>query len=60
MVDYAESLRLLKEKQQYANYLVTQMCFDPGVLSSGYAGHSPDGVRLPAWLGLPGVAEIPN
>lgn len=60
VVDYAESLRLLKDKQQYANYLVTQMCFDPGVLIKWLQGIRRAGVSLPAWLGLPGVAEIPK
>lgn len=60
VVDDAESLRLLSEKQQYANYLVTQMCFDPDVLIKWLQGIRRAGVSLPAWLGLPGVAEIPK
>jgi methylenetetrahydrofolate reductase (NADPH) len=53
-------IRLLKEKQQYSTYLVTQMCFDPGVLVSWLQTIRQAGVTLPAWLGLPGVAEIPK
>lgn len=60
MVDDAESLQLLREKQQYANYLVTQMCFDPDVLTKWLLGIRRAGVSLPAWLGLPGVVEIPK
>lgn len=60
VVDDAESLGLLNDKQQYANYLVTQMCFDPDVLIKWLQGIRRAGVSLPAWLGLPGVAEIPK
>jgi methylenetetrahydrofolate reductase (NADPH) len=60
LVDDAELLRLLKEKQAYANYLVTQMCFDPDVMISWLRTIRQAGVTLPAWLGLPGVAEIPK
>jgi len=60
LVGEAELLGLLKEKQAYANYLVTQMCFDPGVLINWLQTIRQAGVTLPAWLGLPGVAEIPK
>lgn len=60
LVDNDELLRLLKEKQQYANYLVTQMCFDSDVMISWLRTIRKAGVTLPAWLGLPGVAEIPK
>ena len=60
LVDNDELLRLLKEKQQHANYLVTQMCFDSDVMISWLRTIRKAGVTLPAWLGLPGVAEIPK
>ena len=60
MVDDASLLRLLKEKQELSTYLVTQMCFDPGVLVKWLQKIRRAGVTLPAWLGLPGVAEIPK
>jgi methylenetetrahydrofolate reductase (NADPH) len=60
LVDDAALLRLLKEKQAYSNYLVTQMCFDPVVMISWLRNIRRAGVTLPAWLGLPGVAEIPK
>jgi len=60
LVDDDELLRLLKEKQQYANYLVTQMCFDSTVMVNWLRSIRRAGVTLPAWLGLPGVAEIPK
>jgi methylenetetrahydrofolate reductase (NADPH) len=60
LVDEAELLRLLKEKQSLANYMVTQMCFDPVVLLDWLRRMRAGGVSLPAWVGLPGVAEIPK
>jgi methylenetetrahydrofolate reductase (NADPH) len=60
LVDDAELVHLLQVKQAFANYLVTQMCFDAGVLVRWLRGIREAGVRLPAWIGLPGVAEIPK
>jgi len=53
-----ELLRLLREKQPYATYLVTQMCFEPDVLIGWLRTVRAAGVTLPAWLGLPGVADM--
>ena len=58
LVDDAELVRLLREKQAYATYLVTQMCFDPDVLIAWLRRVRGEGVSLPAWIGLPGVAEF--
>lgn len=60
LVENDELLRLLKEKQEFATYLVTQMCFDPDVLLRWLQEIRSAGVTMPAWLGLPGVAEIPK
>ncbi len=60
LVDDAELLRLLGEKQPLATYLVTQMCFDPAVLIRWLRRIRGEGIALPAWIGLPGVAEIPK
>jgi methylenetetrahydrofolate reductase (NADPH) len=57
LVNDAELLRLLVEKQKVATYLVTQMCFDPGTIISWLSGIRKAGVLLPAWIGLPGVAD---
>lgn len=59
-VDPAESLRLLREKQRVSNYLVTQMCFDADLLVGWLKRIRAAGVTLPAWLGLPGVVDIPK
>ena len=58
IVSKDELLRLLLEKQPFATYLVTQMCFDPNALIEWLRGIREAGVTLPAWLGLPGVAEL--
>ena len=58
LVDDAELVNLLKQKQEVANYLVTQMCFDIDVLVGWLRDIRNAGVTMPAWLGLPGVAEI--
>jgi len=57
LVDDAELLRLLLEKQKVSTYLVTQMCFDTGVLINWLKAIRQAGVALPAWIGLPGVAD---
>jgi len=48
----------LKEKQQYASYLVTQMCFDPQTIANWLKGIRKAGVTLPVRVGLPGVANL--
>jgi methylenetetrahydrofolate reductase (NADPH) len=53
-----ELVNLLLEKQQFATYLVTQMCFDPGVLMAWVQRIRESGITLPAWIGLPGVADM--
>ena len=50
-------LNALLMKQKFANYLVTQMCFDADVVGSWLHTIRENGVHLPAWLGLPGVAD---
>ena len=58
LIGDAELLRLLQEKQPLATYLVTQMCFDSTALIAWLLRAREAGVSLPAWIGLPGVAEI--
>lgn len=58
LVDDEKLLKLLLEKQHYATYLVTQMCFDPKALVNWLRIIRNAGVALPAWIGLPGVADV--
>ena len=52
-----ELLQALLDKQSYANYLVTQMCFDAVSIIRWLRQIRAAGVNLPAWIGLPGVAD---
>lgn len=60
LVDEAELMKLLREKQPFATYFVSQMCFDPAVLIGWLRRVRAAGIMLPAWLGLPGVVEVPK
>lgn len=60
LVGRKELLDLLLEKQGLATYLVTQMCFDAAIISAWLLEIRRAGVALPAWLGLPGVVELPK
>lgn len=49
--------RALEAKQAFANYLVTQMCFDAAALEAWLRTLRARGITLPAWIGLPGVYD---
>ena len=57
-VDNDVMLAELEKKQPLANYLVTQMCFDPEALGNWLYGIRERGIDLPAWIGIPGVADL--
>ena len=48
----------LKDKQPYASYMTTQMCFDPAIISNWISEVRADGITLPIHLGMPGVAPL--
>ena len=48
----------LKDKQPYASYMTTQMCFDPAIISNWISDVRADGITLPIHLGMPGVAPL--
>ena len=50
-------LEQLLKKQEFANYLVTQMCFDAEIIGSWIPQIRENGVTLPVWLGLPSVSD---
>ncbi len=52
-----ELIEQLLAKQEYANYLVTQMCFDAGRIEAWLREIRSRGVHLNAWLGMPGASE---
>ncbi len=47
----------LHDKQPYASYMTTQMCFDNRAITDFVATSRADGVTMPVHLGLPGVAD---
>lgn len=50
-------LEHLLMKQEVSNYMVTQMCFNAGVLAAWLRDVRERGITLPAWIGLPGVSD---
>lgn len=50
--------KALHDKQPFASYMATQMCFDPGAIGSWIAATRADGISLPLHLGIPGVADV--
>ena len=47
----------LKKKQEFSNYIVTQMCFDAGIIGNWVRELRDNGIHLPVWLGLPSVSN---
>lgn len=50
-------LDALRDKAAFANYMTTQLCFDPGAIATWIAARRAEGVGLPIHVGVPGVAE---
>jgi methylenetetrahydrofolate reductase (NADPH) len=50
-------LEALRRKQQYADQIVTQLCFDAGALIDWVRAIRAEGIDLPVVVGLPGVVE---
>lgn len=50
-------MRELERKQEHAQYIVTQMCFDADRLGTWLIDINHRGIRLPVWIGLPGAIE---
>ncbi|MGI8827213.1 MAG: methylenetetrahydrofolate reductase [Chloroflexota bacterium] len=48
-------LQALRDKQPFATYMVTQICFDPEVTVAWLAKIRSQGIRLPVYIGLPGI-----
>jgi len=42
-------------KEEFATYIVSQICFDPQVTAAWVAGVWKHGMRLPIYIGLPGL-----
>ena len=46
--------RVLSEKSRLADYVTTQMCFDPGAVRAWIARQRERGIALPVLIGIPG------
>lgn len=51
-------LAVLRQKEPLASYMTTQMCFNPGAVSSWIGRMRTAGITLPVHLGLPGVTDL--
>lgn len=57
LIDETTLRQALLEKQRFATYMVTQICFDARVIARWLAATRQDGVALPVYIGLPGVVD---
>jgi methylenetetrahydrofolate reductase (NADPH) len=57
LIDDETLRRALVDKQQYATYMVTQICFDPDTIVAWLADTRQRGIALPVYIGLPGVVD---
>jgi len=53
----APLLDALLAKAAFANYITTQLCFDPVAIGRWVAARRAEGITLPIHVGVPGVAE---
>ena len=54
LIDSAVLDQALLEKSRRADYVATQLCFDPGALTGWIAGQRARGMTLPVLIGMPG------
>ena len=50
-------LDALRAKAEFAQYMTTQLCFDPVAISTWLSARRAEGLTLPVHVGVPGVAE---
>lgn len=50
-------LDALRAKAEFAQYMTTQLCFDPAAISTWISARRAEGLTLPVHVGVPGVAE---
>jgi methylenetetrahydrofolate reductase (NADPH) len=50
-------LDALRAKAEFAQYMTTQLCFDPVAISTWLAARRAEGLTLPVHIGVPGIAE---
>jgi len=57
LIDDEELDRALLDKQPFATYVVTQLCFDADTILGWISGIRHKGIRLPVYVGLPGEVD---
>jgi methylenetetrahydrofolate reductase (NADPH) len=57
LISSGRLLQALREKQRLADYMVTQICFDPATIMRWLAGMREQGIKLPVYLGIPGLLK---
>jgi methylenetetrahydrofolate reductase (NADPH) len=57
LIGEEELYRALMDKQHFASYVVTQLCFDADAILGWISGIRHRGVHLPVYVGLPGAVE---
>jgi methylenetetrahydrofolate reductase (NADPH) len=56
-INNAELFRALSEKQPFAEYMITQICFDQKKITSWLEDMRTRGINLPVYIGIPGVIK---
>ena len=52
------TVQAMTEKQAFASYIVSQICFDPRVIAGWIAAVRARGTHLPIYIGLPGAVDL--
>ncbi|MGP4019848.1 methylenetetrahydrofolate reductase [Saccharopolyspora sp. 5N708] len=54
----ASTIRAMTEKARYADYIVSQICYDPLAVASWVKDVRTRGLLLPIYIGVPGVVDV--
>jgi methylenetetrahydrofolate reductase (NADPH) len=57
LIDNPGLIQALADKQPFASYVVTQICFDPAAITAWIDRIRQAGVDLPVYVGMPGVVN---
>jgi len=58
LMDDATVRQALRDKQMYAGYMVTQICFDPSTIVTWLVQARGEGIHLPVYIGIPGNIDM--
>ncbi|GAA2773176.1 methylenetetrahydrofolate reductase [Saccharopolyspora taberi] len=58
LIPDATTIRAMADKAEHADYIVSQMCFDPATLAAWIKDVRARGVELPIHIGVPGVVDL--